>query len=283
MIFENRDDFLKHEKDYDAYVVGSDMVWASTRAQPLDLFFLSFAQPYKRIAYAPSIGSVQIPSELKNEYKTLLTDFPHISCREQIGCDLIQKLTGKKVPLVADPTLLLSKEEWIKIFDLSESKNERSPYFLSYLFDGIPRKKIKIIDNFCKENKMAKYVIPMSPYEHLMNKNEMLDPVDFVCKIKDSSFVLTNSYHGLVFSIIFRKPFCVLARPQKAFWSQFEDRLSNLLILFNLEQRLISDISNLNHDHLFLDYTSIENKINEFVKKSFTYLNSSITDSFKND
>ncbi|WP_176013731.1 polysaccharide pyruvyl transferase family protein [Victivallis sp. Marseille-Q1083] len=273
--------FCEHEDDYDAYVVGSDMVWSQDRATPLSLYFLKFAQTYKKIAYAPSIGSLHIAEDLLPEYKKWLSDFPYISCREKSGCDLIFDLTGRKVPLVADPTLLISAEEWNDIFRLEKSYKapESTLTLLSYLFDGVPKGSRKTLEDFCKANHMSQTIIPMSPYEHFYSKNELLDPTEFVDLIRKSSLVLTNSYHGLVFSIIYRKPFCVLARPANAHWVQFEERLTGLLRYLHLENRRISNISELTTAHLTLDYSTIEPLLLDFIASSTEFLRSSLRDS----
>lgn len=99
---------------YDFFVAGSDQIWNPIFRHGSSFDFLAFAPRDKRIAYAPSFGISYIPYKYKDAYTEWLNGFSYLSVREDAGAQIIESLTSKKVPVLVDPTLLLTKEEWIK-------------------------------------------------------------------------------------------------------------------------------------------------------------------------
>ncbi len=266
---------------YSAFVVGSDMVWAVDRAVPLEVFFLRFTAPEKRIAYAPSIGSSTIREDLQGKYAEYAREITYLSCREKSGCDLISGLTGRDVVYVADPTILLSAQEWLDLLQIEKAPNAEK-YMFSYVFDGLSSENQAAARKLCKLRSWDLKRIPMALMEHLRTSEQSgLGPVEFVKYIANASFVITNSYHGLVFSIIFRKPFCVLGRPEGVYWMQFEDRLLSLLDRLGLASRRVTSIADITPEMLELDYGPIEDKIEGVRALSRRFLADSLAAVFK--
>jgi hypothetical protein len=104
------------DNHYDAFVAGSDQIWHPVWGEGLfDKYFLSFAAPGKRIAYAASFGVPHIPEERMKLFTEYLKGMDYISVREQSGARIVKQLIGKDVPVLVDPTLLLSRDEWQRI------------------------------------------------------------------------------------------------------------------------------------------------------------------------
>lgn len=258
---------------YEAIVCGSDMIWADNRSDCLEVYFLQFAPRNKRCSYAPSFGAGEISSELTNKYITYLEGFNSLSCREKSGVKLIEQLTGKSAELVLDPTLLLSAELW-KNSGKKVYMNEK--YILVYMFEGVPKRVKKIIRDVARYYNAKIVQIPMQEKQFNKDNKNVIGPAEYISLFENASFIFTNSYHGLMFSIIFNKSFYVVPRGIDNKWSQFESRLINTLEMINCESRLISSDFNIDYEKLNIDYKNINIKIEEERKKSINYLKSGL-------
>src|SRR5690625_3952158 len=116
---------------YDYFIVGSDQVWNPHYQKGSSVEFLTFAPKSKRISYAASFGISSIPEEYKQRYGTWLAEMNHISVREHAGAKIVKELTGRDVEVVVDPTLLLTKEEWLEISEPASDKPMKG-YILTY-------------------------------------------------------------------------------------------------------------------------------------------------------
>lgn len=229
---------------YDYFVIGSDQVWAPTPKFYKERF-LSFASSEKRISYAASFGVDKLPENKKNLFKEYLSKMKSISVREKAGAKIVYELIKKDVPILVDPTMLLSKEEWRSISLKPEWYVKGSRYLLSY-FLGRANFRIKDIAD--------KYNLKII---NLMDKNILefytIRVEEFIYLIDNASLVCTDSFHGTVFSIIMKKPFLTFTRNEKNIVDMMS-RIDTLLELFNLKERMIindeiiKDIFNMNFD-----------------------------------
>ena len=124
---------------YQKFICGSDQIWSSTTLYPDPMFYLRFAPKDKRIAYAPSIGRDYIPDYNQSTLRKYISDIPYVSIREDEGRRLILDLTGRDVPVVADPTFLMSHNEWDK---LKTDVDVPQFYILCYFLDE-PSNEVK--------------------------------------------------------------------------------------------------------------------------------------------
>ena len=124
---------------YDFFITGSDQVWNPNYNYGSSVYFLTFASKHKRIAYAPSFGVSHIAPEYTNKYKMWLSEMYRLSVREEDGAKIIKELTGMDVPVLIDPTLLLTKEKWLSI--AKEAKNKPKQNYLLTYFLGVMTKK----------------------------------------------------------------------------------------------------------------------------------------------
>jgi len=201
----NSDELKQIAKDADYFVVGSDQVW---HPYNMDQYYsLQFVEEKKRIAYAPSFAISEIPEDVKPQYKEWLSSIPYISVREKEGAKIIKELTGRDVPVLVDPTLLLTKDEWLKISKVHAYKPS-SKYLISYFWGKIPTERKTLIKQIAK-----KYNLEIVSIADLKDKKTYIaDPSEFIDYINSASLVLTDSYHGTIFSILMETPFFVYER-----------------------------------------------------------------------
>lgn len=229
---------------YDYYVTGSDQIW-----NPLlygnknnRVYFLDFApKDKKRIAYAPSIGVDRIPPTCEKEMGELIDAFSAVSVREVTGKSIVEKVSHKPCRVVLDPTLLLNATEWSEV---ASKRIIDKPYVFCYLFGNG-----EYIGEFVNEVKMQLdmevVVVPFTAREYRSEYTilKKIGPADFLSLIKYAKLVVTDSFHATAFSINFNTPFYTLFRNTKSDANNMNSRITNILGMLELENRLISDRS----------------------------------------
>lgn len=219
--------------EYNYFIAGSDQVWNpnfwSKNNNHASIRFLKFTSKEKRIAYAASIAIPEIPKDKEKIFKDGLNEMKAISVREKTGADLVKNLTGREVPVVVDPTILLSKEEWQKIEMVPEWYNGEK-YILTY-FLGNPS---PIIENVAKKNNWKIYnLMDKDNFDLYTSRVE-----EFVYLINHAQLVATDSFHACVFSILMNTPFLVVNRQQKGV-ADMTSRIDTLMELFGYQDRYI--------------------------------------------
>ena len=231
------DAFKQDMSEYDCSIVGSDQVWHNWHMQKkeLEFFYLTFMPKRKRIAYAPSFGFTEFPKrDIGLHYKGLM-EMRALSCREAEGCDLIEDLTGRKAKCVLDPTLLYDAEQW-EIYESKPAMNEiTDKYLLLYFIGEIEENQKRYIDTIAEEQKL-KIVNVLDPDTYYF---EQIGPSEFLWLIHHAEYVMTDSFHATVFSIIYNKRFIVCKRNSKNMPKMF-GRIQNLLELTNNKDRIFS-------------------------------------------
>ncbi|MFU2362202.1 MAG: polysaccharide pyruvyl transferase family protein [Clostridiales bacterium] len=231
------------EGEYDAFIVGSDQVWRPSYNQHLEQAFLNFTENWKnvkRIAYAASFGvdNWEFTKKQTEECKRLVQKFDFVSVREDTAVNLCKEHLGIEATHVLDPTLLLSADDYQKLID--GLKISDSPYVFSYLLDE-SEEKIDILEDISKrlnlpvrKIKLEKDIskIPMSKLKSLTYPSIQ----EWLASFAQADFVVTDSFHGTVFSIIFNKPFVVLPNKGRGV-ARFESLLKDI----SLENRIFSD------------------------------------------
>lgn len=242
-------------KNTDFFVVGSDQVWNPswyhTNSQKKDMFLLTFAKPEQKVCFAPSFGISELPNEWIPWFKRYLADFPYLNVREDTGALIIKQLIGRDADVVIDPTLMLTKDQWIAIEREPKKVDLHKPYVLTYFLGNLPRKAHEDLERLKKEKGLHVY--------HIMDKNNSnvycSSPSEFVYLLHHASVILTDSFHASVFSFIFEKPFLVYAREGAE--EKLLSRINNLLSILNLENRLVRGNSTFDIDDIFeIDYSA---------------------------
>ena len=203
-------------KNYSAVVVGSDQVW-TPMSLPNKFFNLLFVDDsVKKVAYASSFGVSEIPDFQKKTTGEYLDRFAYIGVREQRGKEIVDSLSHKKAQVVADPTLLLNRDEWEK--EIEDSKiNENEPYIFCY-FLGTNQDARKAVNEL--KTKTGLKIISIRHMDEYVPEDEdfgdeapyNVGPNDFVKYISKATYVCTDSFHCSVFSIIFHRKFMTFYR-----------------------------------------------------------------------
>ena len=214
--------------DYDYYIAGSDQIWNPYFAGA-DYQFLTFAPSDKRIAFSASFGAKELGQNEAKRYARRLNDFAYISVREQSGAGIVKKLTGKVADVVLDPTLLLLQGEWERILK-KPSLQLPKHYMLAFFLGEKPK---TAIDRFSMQQDIPVLYMNCKSYPDLY----VLDPSEFLYMVKKADYVLTDSFHGTVFSVKFNREFYVFRRRQKGMENMFT-RITDLLTRFGLEERI---------------------------------------------
>ena len=222
-------DFAKVADKYDYFVTGSDQVWNPYFAD-LEKLFLKFAPRAKRIAYAASISCPEIPSKDLQGFIDGINGMKAISVREQAGAELIEQLTGRKVEVVADPTMLVAAEKWREI--------ARKPSWLKgdeeiLTTDFLGKRPDEVINRLAREHGLKVVnILDEHVFEHYA-----VAPEEWLWLIDNASLMYTDSFHGTVFSILFRRPFVVAERIGDGCVNKMTSRIDTLLGKFSLEDR----------------------------------------------
>lgn len=230
------------EADYDAYIVGSDQIWRPKYFKKISNAYLDFAEKWdvKRYAYAASLGVdfwEYTPSQTAR-CQLLIKKFNNITVREYDAKRLLHDYFGiNDASVVLDPTLLLAPDDYLSVIDLSKVSSSRGDIFV-YILDENDSKQ-KIIGHIANSLHRKTFKVG-SRYSNIKAPlNERIQhPIEQWLKgFFDASFVITDSYHACVFSIIFRKPFVVIGNKKRGM-----ARFQSLLDLLNLKDRIISSI-----------------------------------------
>ena len=268
--------------DFDIFISGSDQVWnyGCTYFDPV--YFLDFkrAELAKKYSYAACIGLLenQIPHNLLEEYKKRLTGYEEYSVREVSAVPIIKKLVGRTARIDVDPTLLLDGDEWDLICDKGiEEKSYIFVYYVqrtkklqkyaldlakSYKSKGKDIKVICVACNTEPEILSGKY-----DKEFCFDLRPGAGPSQVVRLIRDAECVITNSFHGSIFSILYHKKFVTLLTEDSG---KINTRTSNLLNTLDLTERsMTEDFTEIERP---IDWSSVENKLNAMRKNSLEYL-----------
>lgn len=251
--------------EYDFFVVGSDQVWHPGLTS--EKMFLEFVPRKKRIAYAASIASPVIPPQVKEFYRRAISGFDYVSVREEKAVELIKELTGQNAVLLLDPTMTLTPKEWLDIAQKPswlDEKYERG-YILTYYLRGEAPPIIKALADYLK-----------LPLINLLDWNNywhyIISPEEFVYLFSKASLIFTNSFHGVIFSILFRRPFMNAEVDQNKGMST---RIPGLLKMFRLEDKIMSTAITYNPESFFeIDYSTRDRILPLERGKAFKFLSS---------
>ena len=205
----------------------------------------------KKISYAPSFGITKFTEAITMQILSLINDFDAISCREDAGVDYLKCITGRDIVKVLDPIFLLTKEEWEKIAVIPKCSK---PYLLIYCL------------SFSKYRKLKKLAVDISTKENLdIISINNVSPQEFVGYLLFADFVITDSFHGTSFSLLFKKRhLSYIANRSKG------SRIENIMKIYNKENEIIYDIDNYKYNHDTIKNVDI--CINEMKEQSINYL-----------
>jgi|SaaInlStandDraft_4_1057021.scaffolds.fasta_scaffold14155_2 hypothetical protein len=273
---QNLENFAQKE-NFDAVIVGSDQVWRKYYIQT-DIFYRNYFLDFldgtktKKIAYAPSFGKDYWEGQNDSEdISKLLKEFTAVSVRESSGVDICKNTFNyNKAIHVLDPTILMDKRFYKdKIIEKYKESNTNKGGLLTYVLDEAKEKK-KIIE-FVQKN------VGIESVHHLkgFNNSDLTYSVpQWLASFANADFVVTDSFHGMVFSIIFEKEFVVIGNRMRGL-----DRFLSLLSLLGLEDRLIFNVKDLKGKELkSIDYSKINVVLDDEKKNSLEFLKEVLND-----
>lgn len=266
----------EYSQKYDIIIAGGDQIWNVKCADGGKEYYLNFIHDVRKIAYSPSLGGTNILTKADNLdlYKTALSEFEMLSVREPNGKKWLEELTGREVKIIADPTMLLSAEEWgqlLPIPDISEK------YIFCYAFYHNDE---RVNINLQKiSNKLGLPIVIMDTksyaFYHLdkygFRKYPHTGPLAFLGLMKNASLVLTQSFHGTLFASLFNRKFWSYNIPQ--FYHSEDDRATAILEQIGLLDRyiLIDDLvdSDIMEE---IDYNPVNIRINKLRSEALDYI-----------
>ncbi|MFI3298110.1 MAG: polysaccharide pyruvyl transferase family protein [bacterium] len=261
---------------FDAIVVGSDQTWRYIYNEYTPAYFLNFInnQNIKRIAYAASFGKDDVdeyPLECLNICRANLELFDGISVREDSGVKLCKEFLNADATHVLDPTLLIEKEDYIDLIEC-ESINNRDNILMCYILDQSSSKtdSVKFI-----RKRLGLQVLKVMPQEnyafgYTQDVSKCVFPCvsEWIAGFRDAKFVVTDSFHGTVFSIIFNVPFITITNNNRG-----NTRIVSLLRLFNLEHLMIESVEDINDSHFnHIDFIKVNSIKKQLQQKSLDFL-----------
>lgn len=229
-------------EEFDAFICGSDGIWAPYLYD--ERYFLSFVEDGKKIiSYAPSFGVKKILNDdLKILIKKELSRFTSLSVREEEGADIVKDITnGEKVAdVVVDPTLLLSASEWDEFAGVNDTKQINSKYILCYFLNTI-KTYWDFVQDISRRLSLPVRIIQFTD-EKISDIDQIpfdVGPSEFVSLIKNATYVCTDSFHGLCFSIIYNRPFTVFKRFKDNDVRNINSRITHLIKKMGFEKYFV--------------------------------------------
>lgn len=267
------------EDDIDAIVVGSDQIWRMLYFKSMWFTkraanaFLAFTAGWniKRIAYAASFGNnnPEIPEGEIEDCKQAISKFDAVSVREKNGVKICKDLFGIDAKWVLDPTMLLQLSDYIKLIGNKKDENSHG-MLMSYVLDEYPEvaelrskiakeKNLKVnISNVADNGSDKSGVLPQPPVEHWLQS------------FLDADYIINDSFHACVFSILFHKQFTVYGNKDRGM-----ERFTSLLSMFGLEDRLVTNVNE--YKPLpDIDYTKVDKILNEKRKEAVVFLKNNL-------
>lgn len=284
----------EYAKIYDACIVGSDQVWNPLFRGISPFYMLMFVPPFRRVAYAASFGAAKLPDSLLRIYEKRLSDFFAISTREASGAAIVESLGLPRPEVALDPTMLATADKWRSWLDEKPEDREKyarnarrfsAPYVLCYGLKGLgeTRACVELARKTAAKLDRARILLVASDHlSSVLRKNfpdvtvvDDVDPFEFVDLVARAAFVVTNSFHGSVFSILFHKKFYALLSEGQDPEQSTNSRLVDLFKALGLTARF-KHMSDEVEVESIPDYAFADAKLDELRARSLEYLASSL-------
>jgi len=263
------------EDEFDVFITGSDQVWnpkvLGENGEFDSIYLLNFVESKRKISYASSIGSYVVSDE--DELMVALQSFDKLSLRESDSVIDVSKILDRDVSHVLDPTLLLSKNQWIDMLNLLNYKVNKNEYIFLYAIER-DALFIETVNFFSKKLGIDIVIVDQDPFINLSvtQHYRSASPEFFLSLLLNAELVITNSFHGAAFSVNFERSFFATLPPSSP------NRVTSFLTSVGLGTRLISNKNQLNGilDKDVCDFNNSREHLSALRKSSFEYLNSSL-------
>jgi hypothetical protein len=243
-IYCSYQELIKEPPEADVYISGSDQVWnpdilsfKKTKNQ-IKAYFLDFGDmEKKRIAYAVSFGKEKLDDDFIEEITPLLKRFSYVSVRENLGLDICWQC-GVKAEWVPDPTILLSVSDYRSLYSPMNRPNDESSYCLLYMLKNECDFSIEVIYDWAKKiNIKVLYITGNLKYDKYERIYATIP--EWLCLIDKAKYVITNSFHCSIFSLLFQKKFGII--PLTGKFVEMNTRFYSLFKMFDIKQRFINN------------------------------------------
>ena len=264
-------------KEYSCVLSGSDQLWLPSGLST-NFYNLKFVNDaVRRISYASSFGTSSFPWYQKSRTTVYLKRIHCISVRENSGKEIVDGLTGRDVPVVVDPTLLLSREEWEK--QIPKNNIIGKPYLFAYLL-GKNKEHRRLVEDVARILNLQIVSILHCDHYNIADVgfgdiHPIAGPKEFVNLIRYADYICTDSFHGSIFSVLHNKKFVVFDRYSKNSSVSTNTRIDSLLKNLDLEERRFKQ-------NLFeelttpIDYAMVEHRVQDMRSASMDYLRDSL-------
>lgn len=271
-LIDNTDSVYTNEEeleklDIDVWICGSDQIWNTDITRGFNKgFFLDFETKGKKVSYAVSMGIPRLPEKYEEEFKKCINNLDYISVREDSLEQYAKEFTNKEVVKVTDPTLLLDTDEYD---DLILDNKIKEKYLLIYAL-GPDSRLEEIAKKKAKEKGLKIYEVnDFKEKKHFCDQISHAGPCEFVTLIKNADCIVTNSFHGTIFSIIFEKDFYTITRLNR------NSRMESILAIVDMKDRLIENPEEIDRVKT-QDYKKAKENLKKEISKSREFLEKAI-------
>lgn len=271
-IYKSKNELEDGKEVFDIYISGSDQIWNPEITKGIDdVYTLNLdIKNIKRISYASSLGNVKLDS-YKKELISRLKKYDFLSVREKAAQELLKEEINKKIEVVLDPTLLLSQKQWNSI--IKNENKETEEYILFYTISE-DKNMFKIVNKLSEMTNLKIITFRRSNgnLKNVLKNYYTKGPEDFINAFKNAKYIVTSSFHGTVFSIIYNKPFFV------NYCGTENKRVDNLLNVLNIKDRYINKPEDLTIEKINqkVDYQEINQNLSKEAARCEQYLKNTI-------
>ncbi len=256
----------------DIYCSGSDQIWGKIGTVDYDeAYFLEFVKEKKCISYASSLGKTELSQNLRNNIFNLLKKYSYILVREKSAKEILIENKLENVEQVLDPTFLLEKTEWEELSQKSNKKIKKKYVLVYQLHDN--KEFNKYAKEFAKKKNLKLLRISPSFY-HITRSGKLIylpTQYDFLKYFQNAEYILTDSFHATVFSIIFNKQFIDIMPKNKT-----GTRIESILNLLGIENRILDNYNDFELIDKKINYIVVNKKIEEERKMSISLFKNAI-------
>ena len=245
----------------DVYIVGSDQIWNPNSYPSIErqsgAYFLDFGNSLvKRISYAASFGKNELENDFVRFISPLLQKFYYVSVREKSGLSLCKQCKIENAEWVPDPTMLLDVDVYRSLYEKEPFKKPSKPYCFFYFLSNECDFSVKTLYAWAKKKNIDIIYVSAGLRIDKYKKNYATIS-EWIYLLENAEYVITNSYHCSVFSLLYRKKFGVVPLSGKNVWASMNTRIDSLFELFQIKERYIhSDFSVLETE---VDWQSVSN------------------------
>ena len=254
--------------EFDIFVCGSDQIWNIDCTHGVEpAYFLAFVDDEKtKIAYAPSLAHIRFETDHKDDLKKLLDRFDVISVREESTVPYLQSIVPQKIEAALDPTLLLNVSEYLKMINVKACE---SKYIFVYMLET-SAELIQYCEKLKKKTGYQLYYLTSKVNSGFGDGKNLfgISPEEFLRYIYQAQYVVTNSFHATVFSVLFNKKFCTYTTAKSS------SRMVDVLEKLNIQDRIYNTGLNIDKP---INYKAVESDLEKLRYKSSIFLKNALT------